>query len=103
MKKTALICLLPIILFSGCVSASLGIGGTVEYVEKQEAPKNYTLIGPVEITGFDSGKTYDDAIVRLRNKAASMGGDFLVIDKIQWESIEISLYYTGYGRVYKKK
>ncbi len=103
MKKTVLICLLPIILFSGCMSAQLGVGGTVEYVEKQEAPKNYTLIGAVDITGFDSGSTYPDAIVRLRNKAAGMGGDFLVIDEIQYQDIDFHIYYTGYGRVYKKK
>jgi hypothetical protein len=104
MKKTTIIFLLPVLFFIGCISSQLNSNGArVQYVIKEEAPKGYTMIGTVEIDEFDSGKTYPDAIVRLRNKAGEIGGDFLVIDDIQYHDIDITLYYSGTGRVYKKK
>ncbi len=103
MKIKIILMFITLTILNGCISAQLSTGGMqVEYVINGDAPSGYTEIGKVEIHDFESGVTYPDAVVRLRNKAGEMGGDFLVIDNIKYQDIDFTIYYTGYGRVYKK-
>lgn len=104
MKKTFVLAFSALLLCVGCLTAQLTPGGTnVEYVTKQEAPKAYKLLGDVSFGGLEGGSSVQDTIVRMRNKTAEMGGDFLVIDVIEKHyNDQGGQWYTGNGRAYKK-
>ncbi|HRX16329.1 MAG TPA: DUF4156 domain-containing protein [Spirochaetota bacterium] len=94
-----------LIALAGCFSAQLKEGAGVDYVTKKEAPAKCKKIGEVELSAsnFEVAISASDVIVKLRNKTAIMGGDFLVVDIIEAESNNAGKYYTGFGRAYKCK
>ncbi len=81
-------------------------GATVEYQEKGEPPKNAELLGTVQTNDSDSAVS---AINDLRNKAAELGGNFLIVDIISSSIREnfltglVETIYSASGRVYKRK
>lgn len=106
MKKLmfAGICICAISLLS-CGSAQLTEGGkNVQYVTKQEAPKNYTKLGEVSVGETSFASSVAGAITMLRNETAKMGGDFLVIDVLEkFYGDNGTFWYGANGRAYKSK
>ena len=95
--------LLGLLMF-GCISLTPG-GTSVKYVTKAEAPKECKLLGEVDIgsgaMGFEPQATnMRDAKILMRNKAAEMGANFLVIDDIESENGEHTKTYSASGRAY---
>jgi len=104
MKKYLAVLLGSFFLFAGCMTVQLtDEAKKVEYVTKQEAPKEYKLIGPVEFGTFEATSSVQNVIHTLLNKTAAMNGDFLVIDVIEKHyGAQGGSWYTGNGRAYKK-
>jgi hypothetical protein len=106
MKLKTILTVLMIVLALGYCSASLTPGGKmVKYVTKQEAPAGCEEIGEVALGAFDKATSVTDAKVRMRNKAAEQGGNFLVIDTFEkttmYNNNVQTTYYDGSGRSYK--
>ena len=103
MKRiSALIFMILLAVFTSSCMATLTKGGkSVKYVTKAEAPSDCKEIGEVEL-GFPKGGSVSDVKIKLRNKTAEMGGNFLVIDTIEVAYDQNGgKYYDGSGRAYK--
>ena len=102
MKKILSLILVILLLgmFSSCASTLTVKGKEVKYFTKAEAPSNCKEIGEVEL-GFPKPISVSEAKIKLRNKTAEMGGDFLVIDTIEVNGEGASKYYDATGRAYK--
>ena len=93
------------LLASGCIALTPG-GTNVKYVTKAEAPKDCKLLGEVDVgagaEGFGPQPTnMRDLKILMRNKAAELGANFLVIDHSDSENREQSTTYSGSGRAYQ--
>jgi len=100
--KMQILCFVVAVLgFTACATLTPG-GQNVTYVTKQEAPTGYTFLGEVSLGMLEYGQSYKDTLIRLRNKTAEMGGDFLVVDSIESVQSGNSSYFEGSGRAYKK-
>jgi hypothetical protein len=78
-------------------------GKTVKYVTKQEATSGCKELGEVTVGKESFGMpptSIEEVKVRMQNKTAEMGGNFLVIDAItSFGNVE----FSGSGRAYKCK
>ena len=90
--KINLSMLLSSLLFTGCVSApvvQLAEEGRAVKIAKSDPADNYTEIGPITATdgtgcgGFGYRGTYDQAVKKIKNLGASMGGDYVQIFSIK--------------------
>ena len=90
--KINLSMLLSSLLFTGCVSApvvQLAEEGRAVKIAKSDPADNYTEIGPITATdgtgcgGFGYRGTYDQAVNKIKNLGASMGGDYVQIFSIK--------------------
>ena len=93
-------------LFISCLEKLTKEGANVNYVIQEKAPKDCKMISALSDT---KGSSSSDLIVRMRNKTATLGGNFLVIDVMDsatrivgtGKSVTSSVYYSGAGRAYK--
>ncbi len=93
-------CVIVALFFTACVSFDLTEAGrTVDVMVKEEPPPTSRYIGDVEI-GVSDWKPYSMTALKnvLRNRAAALGGDLLVIDTV----LTNGGIYIGSGRVFKK-
>lgn len=98
------IAIMLLAILTNCVTKLTPEGETVKVLMKQEAPANAQLLGTVETGLFEEHSTIMSVQNSLRNNAAKMGGNLLVIDVIFGETSQgqygSSTNYVGSGRVY---
>ena len=92
-------------ILTNCVTKLTPEGEKVRILMKEEAPANAKLLGTVETGLWEEHDTIMSVQNALRNKAAQMGGNLLVIDVIVAETSQLGSYgtstsYVGNGRVY---
>ena len=79
-------------------------GGRVRLLAHQEAPSTALFLGDVEVQGHRDATAVKNA---LRNRAAEMGGNLLVLDTLTSENdpwgtpASTTTTYSGTGRVYR--
>jgi len=103
MSKTVIISVL-IVLAGLFACASLDEGGSnVRYSFQNDVPEGCKMLGKLDVDEGSSAATIDPNSFKLemRNMAFKMGGDYLVIDSIDYLQDEGGGYYGGSGRVYK--
>lgn len=85
-----------------CATALTKQGETVKLLMKEEAPKEYELINDIETSLFGEPSVISVKNT-LRNKAAEVGGNLVVVDTIEMHQEDSRTWYTGNGRAYKLK
>ena len=96
MKKIYILCFL--LIASSCASTLSSKGQNVKYITKQEAPDNCKQMPQTFESSFDLRMS--DVIINMRNEVAEHGGNFLVIDTMNFISGGSGGYYSGTGRGY---
>jgi hypothetical protein len=118
MKKILFVCCICMIGLSSCLYVKSG----KSYRDDPSVPAKLTIAGekvvcipyqrkpPVEVEFVDSvggtGGSEEDAIVRIKNRAADMGGNLIILEeegirKVRTESGAI--WYVATGKVYAPK
>jgi hypothetical protein len=98
------IALMSLAILTSCVTKLTSEGAKVRILMKQEAPADAQLLGTVETSILEDHPTIMSVQNALRNKAAQLGGNLLVIDVILAETsggtYGTSTSYVGNGRAY---
>ena len=90
--KKVLLLLITSFTFTGCVTVpqlQLSSGAKDVTVSRSSPTSNYEFVNAIDSTdgqgcgGFGYLGTYERAIVLLRNKAATMGGDYVQVETLQ--------------------
>lgn len=113
MKLTMIVSALLVALLCGCSTSqqTLMTGATNVRVVKSDPPDNYTEIGPITVKdgggcgGFGVRGSYENAVILAKNKAYSMGGDYVQIFNLSEPHFRPGCFVNEYvisGSVFKK-
>ncbi len=113
MKLKITLLVLALLLLSACSTSQQTMvpGASAVRVVKSDPPDNYTEIGPITVKdgsgcgGFGSRGSYENAVIMAKNKAYSMGGDFVQVFNLSEPHFRPGCFVNEYvisGSVFKK-
>ncbi len=98
----SLLCIFILLTFTNCTTNLTAEGEIVDFIMKEEAPKDAEFLGIVESGLLQIHFTQESVINDLRNKVAELGGNLLVVDTMTSISDEFFGYeFKGMGRAYR--